>query len=138
MLQAALPAGSLLCALVLAHRPPLQKAGPTLLWAVAGFGLATIGFGFSRWFWLSSLMLFLCGAMDNISVVVRHTLVQLLTPDEKRGSAATRSTARPGFDFLMLKKLEPMIQLNSQEITEATELHPVTTCEQGRREDGKT
>ena len=45
---------------------------------------------------------------------------------------------QPGFDFLMLKKLEPMIQLNSQEITEATELHPVTTCEQGGREDGKT
>ena len=44
----------------------------------------------------------------------------------------------PGFDFSMLKKLEPMIQLNSQEITEATELHPVTTFEQGRREDGKT
>jgi MFS family permease len=85
LLQAALPAGSLLCALVLAHRPPLQKAGRTLLWAVGGFGLATIGFGFSTWFWLSFLMLFLCGAMDNISVVVRHTLVQLLTPDEKRG-----------------------------------------------------
>jgi MFS family permease len=85
LLQAALPAGSLLCALFLAHRPPLQKAGRTLLWAVAGFGLATIGFGFSRWFWLSFLMLFTCGAVDNISVVVRHTLVQLLTPDEKRG-----------------------------------------------------
>jgi MFS family permease len=85
LLQAALPAGSLLCALVLAHRPPLQKAGRTLLWAVAGFGLTTIGFGFSHWFWLSFLMLFLCGATDNISVVVRHTLVQLLTPDEKRG-----------------------------------------------------
>jgi MFS family permease len=84
-LQAALPAGSLLCALILAHRPPLQKAGRTMLLAVAGFGLATIGFGFSRWFWLSLLTLFVCGAMDNISVVVRHTLVQLLTPDEKRG-----------------------------------------------------
>jgi MFS family permease len=84
-LQAALPAGSLMCALVLAHRPPLQKAGRTLLWAVTIFGLATIGFGLSRWFWLSMAMLFLCGAMDNISVVVRHTLVQLLTPDEKRG-----------------------------------------------------
>ena len=56
-----------------------------MLLAVAGFGLATIGFGFSHWFWLSFLMLFVCGAMDNISVVVRHTLVQLLTPDEKRG-----------------------------------------------------
>ncbi len=84
-LQAALPAGSLLCALILAHRPPLQKAGRAMLLAVAGFGLATIAFGLSPWFWLSLLMLFICGAMDNISVVVRHTLVQLLTPDEKRG-----------------------------------------------------
>lgn len=84
-LQAALPLGSLLCALVLAHRRPLQKAGPTLLWAVAIFGLATVGFGFSRVFWLSFLTLFVCGFADNVSVVVRHTLVQLLTPDDKRG-----------------------------------------------------
>ena len=85
LLQAALPLGSLICALVLAHRPPLKKAGRTLLWAVAIFGLATVAFGFSRMFWFSMLMLILCGAVDNISVVVRHTLVQLLTPDEKRG-----------------------------------------------------
>src|SRR6266566_8760564 len=52
-LQAALPAGSFLCALVLAHRRPLQKAGRALLWAVTMFGLATIAFGLSRWFWLS-------------------------------------------------------------------------------------
>ena len=84
-LQAALPLGSLACALVLAHRPPMQKAGRAMLLAVAGFGLATIAFGGSRWFWFSLLMLFVCGAMDNVSVVVRHTLVQLLTPDEKRG-----------------------------------------------------
>ncbi|MBI4325070.1 MAG: MFS transporter [Chloroflexi bacterium] len=85
LLQAALPAGSLLSALVLAHRPPLEKAGRALLWAVTAFGLATIGFGLSHWFWLSLAMLFVCGAVDNISVVIRHTLVQLLTPDEKRG-----------------------------------------------------
>lgn len=85
ILQAALPLGSLLCALVLAHRPPLAKAGRALLWAVAGFGVATIGFGLSRWFWLSFTALFVCGFLDNVSVVVRHTLVQLLTPDEKRG-----------------------------------------------------
>lgn len=85
LLQAALPAGSLVCALWLAHRPPLQRAGRTLLWAVAIFGLGTIAFGLSRWFWFSLAMLFLCGAVDNVSVVVRHTLVQLLTPDEKRG-----------------------------------------------------
>ena len=63
----------------------MQKAGHSLLIAVTIFGLATIGFGFSRWFPLSLLMLFICGAADNVSVVVRHTLVQLLTPDEKRG-----------------------------------------------------
>jgi MFS family permease len=85
LLQAALPIGSLLSALVLAHRPPMERAGRALLWAVVGFGVATIGFGLSRWFWLSFAMLFVCGATDNVSVVVRHTLVQLLTPDEKRG-----------------------------------------------------
>lgn len=85
LLQTALPMGAVACSFVMAHRPPLQKAGRALLWAVTGFGLATIGFGLSPWFWLSFLMLFLCGASDNVSVVVRHTLVQLLTPDEKRG-----------------------------------------------------
>ena len=85
LLQAALPCGSLTCALFMAHRAPLAKAGRTLLWAVVGFGLATVGFGLSHVFWLSFLMLFICGATDNVSVVVRHTLVQLLTPDEKRG-----------------------------------------------------
>lgn len=85
LLQAALPAGSIVCGLVLAHRPPMQKAGRALLLAVTVFGLATIGFGFSHWFWLSLAMLLVCGAADNVSVVVRHTLVQLLTPDEKRG-----------------------------------------------------
>lgn len=85
LLQAAMPIGAVLCALVLAHRPPLQRAGRAMLWAVALFGAATVGFGLSRWFGLSFLLLLLCGAADNVSVVVRHTLVQLLTPDEKRG-----------------------------------------------------
>jgi len=85
LLQAALPSGAILCGFVLAHRPPMQRAGRALLLAVTGFGLATIGFGFSRSFWLSLGMLLLCGVADNVSVVVRHTLVQLLTPNEKRG-----------------------------------------------------
>ena len=63
----------------------MRRAGVALLWAVAGFGLATIIFGLSQWFWLSLVMMFLVGALDNISVVVRHTLVQMLTPDEMRG-----------------------------------------------------
>lgn len=85
MLEAALPAGAISCSLFLAHRPPLERAGRALMWAVIVFGLATIAFGCSRWFWFSMAMLFVCGAADNISVIVRHTLVQILTPDEKRG-----------------------------------------------------
>ena len=85
VLQAALPVGSLISAIILAHRPPMQKAGRTLLWAVMAFGWATIGFGYSRSLVFSLLMLVVCGMVDNISVVVRHTLVQLLTPNEKRG-----------------------------------------------------
>ncbi len=84
-LQAALPAGSMLMALWLAHRPPMQRAGRDLLWAVGGFGVATIVFGLSPWFWLSLAMMFVCGALDNISVIVRQTLVQVLTPDSMRG-----------------------------------------------------
>jgi len=84
-LQAALPIGSLISAMVLAHRPPLEKAGRALLWAVAGFGAATVVFGLSKSFLLSFAMLVICGLTDNVSVLVRHTLVQLLTPDEKRG-----------------------------------------------------
>ena len=85
LLEAALPVGSLLCALYYAHKPPLEKAGRSLLIAVIIFGAATIGFGLSKLFWLSMLMLFICGFADNISVLVRHTLVQVLTPDAMRG-----------------------------------------------------
>jgi MFS family permease len=85
LLQAGLPVGSFICSLALAHSAPIQNAGRTLLWAVAGFGLATIMFGLSRNFALSLAMLVMCGVTDNVSVVIRHTLVQLLTPDEKRG-----------------------------------------------------
>ena len=85
LLQAALPTGAIICSFVLAHRPPLQKAGRSLLWAVTLFGLATVAFGFSKWFWVSFSLLVVCGAADNVSVIVRHTLVQLLTPNEKRG-----------------------------------------------------
>jgi MFS family permease len=84
-LQAAPSMGAFLMALVLAHRPPLRRAGPTLLWSVAGFGVATIVFGFSSNVLLSFLMLVVTGALDNVSMVVRGTLVQGLTPDAMRG-----------------------------------------------------
>jgi len=84
-LQAAPSLGAVTTALITTHLPPFKKAGRALLLAVAGFGVATIIFGLSRNFWLSLVMLFLTGAFDNISVVVRQTLVTLLTPDEMRG-----------------------------------------------------
>ena len=84
-LRAAPAIGAFVMAVAIAHLPPLRHAGRTLLWCVAGFGVATIIFGASRWFWLSLLMLFLTGLFDSVSMVVRQTLVQLLTPDEMRG-----------------------------------------------------
>ena len=84
-MRAAPGIGAVCMSFVLAHRPPIERAGPTLFAAVAGFGAATIVFGVSRIFGLSLAMLLLLGALDMISVVIRHTLVQLLTPDDMRG-----------------------------------------------------
>ncbi|MDQ3120025.1 MAG: MFS transporter [Verrucomicrobiota bacterium] len=84
-LRAAPGIGAFVMAIVIAYLPPIKQAGRTLLWTVAGFGLATIVFGLSRSLWLSLAMLFLTGVFDSVSVVIRHTLVQLLTPDGMRG-----------------------------------------------------
>lgn len=84
-LRAAPAIGAVLAALVMAALPPLHKAGRTLLVVVAGFGLATIVFGLSRNFALSMLMLALLGALDNVSVVIRSTLLLTRTPDALRG-----------------------------------------------------
>jgi MFS family permease len=84
-LRAAPSIGAVLVAVMLLGRAPMQRAGRSLLVAVAGFGLATIVFGLSRSYPLSLLMLVLAGGLDMISVVVRQTLVQLRTPDEMRG-----------------------------------------------------
>lgn len=85
MMEAAGAAGAFSMAVSLTHLPPMKKAGLTMLWAVGGFGLVTIVFGLSRWFPLTLLALFLLGALDQISVVVRSTLVQVLTPNEMLG-----------------------------------------------------
>jgi MFS family permease len=84
-LRASPAIGAIIMGIVVAYLPPMRRAGRTLLWCVIGFGLATIVFGLSKSFWLSLAMLFLTGAFDSVSVIVRHTLVQLLTPDEMRG-----------------------------------------------------
>src|SRR5215207_225195 len=85
ILRAAPAVGALIMAFLLAHLPPMQNAGRTLLLAVTGFGLATIVFGLSTSFGLSLVMLALIGAMDNISVVIRGTLLLTQTPDAMRG-----------------------------------------------------
>lgn len=86
LLRAAPAVGALIMGLFGTHWPIVQRhSGPALLIAVAGFGAATIGFGLSTNFYLSLFMLALTGALDNISVVVRHTLVQVITPDSMRG-----------------------------------------------------
>lgn len=85
ILRAAPSIGALCMAVFIARRPPFGHAGRTLLLAVAGFGVATIIFGLSTSFWLSLAMLFALGALDNISVLVRHTLVLTYTPDQMRG-----------------------------------------------------
>lgn len=77
--------GAISMALFQAARPPYRRAGRALLIAVVGFGMATIVFGLSQSFWLSLAMLFIVGVCDNVSVVVRHSLVNLITPDAMRG-----------------------------------------------------
>ena len=84
-LRAAPSVGSVAMALTLAHSRKIVRAGHVLLWAVAGFGAATVVFGLSRSFWLSLGMLLLIGAFDNISVVLRQSLVQRETPDQVKG-----------------------------------------------------
>lgn len=84
-LRAAPSIGAVATGFIIAHRKPMERAGRALLWAVIGFGAATIVFGLSHNFWLSLAVLVLAGGFDQISVVVRHTLVQVLTPDALRG-----------------------------------------------------
>jgi MFS family permease len=84
-LRAAPGVGALVMALVQTRLPEWKKPGMVLLLTVTGFGLATITFGLSSVMWLSLISLFLTGVFDNISVVIRSTLEQSLTPDSMRG-----------------------------------------------------
>jgi MFS family permease len=81
--------GAFTTALVIAYLPPMRRAGKMLLWCVTGFGIATILFGLSKAFWLSLSTLFLVGAFDSVSVIIRGSIVQLVTPDEMRGRVSS-------------------------------------------------
>src|SRR5579862_3808949 len=85
LLRSAPGIGATAMAILLAHRPLRGKAGPTMLWCVAGFGVCTILFGISRSIVLSLIALLLIGATDMVSIIIRGTLIQLGTPDEMRG-----------------------------------------------------
>jgi MFS family permease len=89
ILRAAPAVGAVVAGLWLARRPPQRHAGRLLLLAVAGFGICIIGFALSRWFWLSAVMLMLSGLFDGVSVVLRSTILQLVTPDHMRGRVSS-------------------------------------------------
>jgi MFS family permease len=85
LLRSAPGVGAALMAIVVAHRPIRRRAGLTMLLCVAAFGVLTIVFGISHSLILSLVALFLIGASDMVSVIIRATLVQVATPDEMRG-----------------------------------------------------
>ncbi|MHA6726778.1 MFS transporter [Chryseobacterium sp. A301] len=84
-LNAAADIGAMVVIITLAFVPLRKNQGTLLLFAVAGFGLCIIGFGLSKWYWLSFFFLVLSGILDGISVVIRGTIVQLKTPEHIRG-----------------------------------------------------
>jgi MFS family permease len=89
LLRACPAVGATFMALILMFRPPVKNTGKILFICVFGFGLCMIGFGLSKSFILSGLLLILSGAFDNVSVVIRGTILQLFTPDEMRGRVAS-------------------------------------------------
>ncbi len=85
ILRAAPAAGAVLASVYLAHRPPFKRAGRTLLYAVAAFALCIVAFGVSKSFAVSTGVLFISGLADNVSVLIRSTLLQVLTPGHMLG-----------------------------------------------------
>lgn len=85
LLRTAPAIGALVMAGIMVFLPPGKKAGLALIWSVVAFGVFTIFFAISTHYWLAFTMLFCTGAFDNVSVVVRHSILQLMTPDNMRG-----------------------------------------------------
>jgi MFS family permease len=89
ILRASPAIGALVMAGILVYYPPVKNAGKLLLYAVAGFGVCTILFAMSKSFWFSALMLAGTGFFDNVSMVIRGTVIQLFTPNEMRGRVSS-------------------------------------------------
>ncbi len=83
--------GATVMAVIFSVKPLKNNVGPKMLIAVFVFGLATIGFGLSTWLPFSLAMLFIVGAADMFSVYIRQSLIQLHTPDDKRGRVSSVS-----------------------------------------------
>jgi MFS family permease len=96
-LRAAPGLGAMTMALITTRMAPWSRPGVALLWVVAGFGAAMIGFGLSRSFALSLVCLYFTGVFDNVSVVIRLTLEQMITPDHLRGRVAAINYVFIGF-----------------------------------------
>lgn len=88
-LRAAPAAGAVIMAMILAYYPPIHRSGKKLLFAVGGFGACIVFFALSGNFLLSLALLFLSGMFDNVSVIIRGTILQMYTPDEMRGRVAS-------------------------------------------------
>lgn len=88
LLNAAPSLGAMLTTLAATHKPPIGRAGRNLLMAIAGFGVSILVFAFSKNFWLSMTALFFSGVFDGINMVIRRSIVRLLSPDELRGRIA--------------------------------------------------
>ncbi len=89
ILRAAPSVGAVVTMVTLVYFPPLKHAWRNLILAIAGFGVATLIFGVSTNFWISVVALFLTGAFDSISVVIRQTVLRFYTPDEMRGRVSS-------------------------------------------------
>jgi MFS family permease len=92
LLNAATSLGALSTMLSATRNPPIKKAGRNLIATVSGFGVCILIFAFSRNFWLSMAALFFSGAFDGISVIIRRSIIRLLSPDEMRGRIASASS----------------------------------------------
>jgi MFS family permease len=97
IMRAAPGVGAMLSMLLAARMPPWERPGRVLMIVVVAFGIATIGFGFSHNLILSLACLFMVGATDSISMVIRQTLMQAITPDELRGRVASVNYLFIGF-----------------------------------------
>lgn len=92
ILRSAMSVGSVTAMAIFSVRPIQRNAGRYLLWSVAGFGLCILAFASSTIFWISVAVLILAGAFDAVSVIIRHTILQLETPEEMKGRVAAANT----------------------------------------------